>query len=204
MKRGDIVGGLALLRAALAEDGVNVFIRRSGIFFAEFARGLGEVDRVPDALVAIDEALDTAERNEERWCVPELLRVKGQLFLVSGGLRNVGAAEDQFVRALDVARRQDALSWELRAATSLAQLWHQQNRPTDAHDLLAPVFERFTEGFETVDLQAALRLLDATRSGHRRAERSDDTAIYCEPAAGGRLPATADLLGTTGQAKVSC
>ena len=202
MKRGDVVEGLALLRAAIAEDGVNVFIRRSGILFAEMARGLGEVGQIPDAIAAIDEALDAAERSEERWCVPELLGVKGQLFLVSGGLRDVGAAEDQFVQALDVARQQDALSWELRAATSLARLWQQQNRTTAAHDLLAPVFERFTEGFGTVDLRAAQLLLDATRSSHRRMERSDDTAIHREPAAERRLPGTTDLLGPTSE--VAC
>jgi predicted ATPase/DNA-binding winged helix-turn-helix (wHTH) protein len=202
MKRGDVVGGLALLRAAIAEDGVNVFIRRSGIFFAELARGLGEVGQIADALTAVDGALDAAEHSEERWCVPELLCVKGQLFLMSGAPRNEGAAEDQFVQALDMARRQDALSWELRAATSLARLWQRQNRTTEAHDLLAPVFERFTEGFGTLDLRAAQLFLDATGSSHRRAERSDDVGNHREPAAERRLPGTADLVGLTSE--VAC
>jgi len=70
------------------------------------------------------------------------------------------AAEDHFREALDWARRQGALSWELRAATSLARMWRNQGRSKEARELLAPVYDRFTEGFETADLKATKALLD--------------------------------------------
>jgi predicted ATPase len=73
------------------------------------------------------------------------------------------AAEDHFRQALDWARRQGTLSWELRAATSLARLLHDQGRSADAMALLQPVYDRFTEGFDTTDLKAAKALLDALR-----------------------------------------
>jgi predicted ATPase len=88
-----------------------------------------------------------------------LLRIKGELVLVEGAAKAAVAAEDHFLQALDWAHRQGALSWELRAATSLARLRHQQARSTEARGFLAPVYERFTEGFETADLQAAKALL---------------------------------------------
>jgi predicted ATPase len=70
------------------------------------------------------------------------------------------AAEDHFRQALGWARRQGALSWELRAATSLARMWRNQDRSEEARELLAAVYDRFTEGFETADLTAAKALLD--------------------------------------------
>ncbi len=69
-------------------------------------------------------------------------------------------AETCFHQALDIARRQQAKSWEPRAATSLARLWQQQDKRQDAYDLLAPVYRWFTEGFDTADLQEAQGLLD--------------------------------------------
>jgi predicted ATPase len=91
----------------------------------------------------------------------ELLRIKGELLRVQGAPGAAAAAEDHFRQALDWARRQGALSWELRAATSLARLWRDQDRPADAMALLQPVYDRFTEGFDTIDLQAAKALIDA-------------------------------------------
>ena len=70
-------------------------------------------------------------------------------------------AEGRFLEGLDWARRQGALSWELRTATSLARLQRDVGRTEDAHELLAPIYARFTEGFDTVDLVAAKTLLDA-------------------------------------------
>jgi predicted ATPase len=79
----------------------------------------------------------------------------------------VATAENHFNQALDWARRQGALSWELRAATSLAGLLRDQGRIGEARDLLAPIYERFTEGFGTADLQAGKKLLDELNSPHR-------------------------------------
>jgi predicted ATPase len=79
---------------------------------------------------------------------------------LQGGSAAAAAAEDHYRQALGWARRQGALSWELRAATSLARLLRDQNRPTEAIALLVPIYNRFTEGFETADLKAAKALID--------------------------------------------
>ena len=105
------------------------------------------------------EAVARAEDGRAGWCAAEILRVNAAVLLKNGAL-DAAAAETQFRRSLDIARRQAALSWELRAATSLARLWRDQNRIRDAHDLLALVHGRFTEGFETADLVAARVLLN--------------------------------------------
>jgi predicted ATPase len=90
----------------------------------------------------------------------ELLRIKGELVRLQDTRGAAATAEDHFRQALDWARRQGALSWELRAATSFARLLHDQDRPADAMALLQPVYVRFTEGFDTVDLRAAKALID--------------------------------------------
>jgi predicted ATPase len=93
--------------------------------------------------------------------MPEVLRLKGELVLLQGAPGAAAAAEDCFRQALDWARRQGALSWELRAATSLARLLRDQGRSADALALLQPVYDRFTEGFDTTDLKVAKALLEA-------------------------------------------
>jgi predicted ATPase len=101
----------------------------------------------------------------------ESLRIKGELLLLQGAQGAAAAAEDQYQHALGWARRQGALSWELRAATSLARLLRDQDRSTEAISLLAPVYDRFTEGFETADLRAAKALIDGfcNSKGHNAA-----------------------------------
>jgi len=89
-----------------------------------------------------------------------LYRLKGELLLQQSS-GNSTEAEVCFHHAINIAQSQQAKSWELRAATSLARLWHQQGKRQEAHDLLAPVYEWFTEGFDTADLQDAKALLDA-------------------------------------------
>src|SRR5471030_3477734 len=98
---------------------------------AEYAEVLGTVGHIAQGLVIINRALAQSRRNEERWCLPELLRIKGDLTLLSGG---VAAAEELFLESLDWARRQQALSWELRTSTSLAGLRRDQGRVGQAHD----------------------------------------------------------------------
>ena len=121
---------------------------------------LGRTGQIDDGLIMVDATIDHCERTEERWLFAELLRISGELILLQGAEGAATPAEDHFRRALDWARRQGALSWELRAAMSLARLLHDQGRPADAMALLGPVYGRFTEGFETVDLQAAKALID--------------------------------------------
>ena len=108
----------------------------------------------------VEEALARSESSEERWWIAELLRVKGELVLLENGPEAAAAAEDHFRKALDWARRQGALSWELRAATSLARMWRDQARIREARELLGSTYDRFTEGFETADLKTAKQLLD--------------------------------------------
>src|SRR5580704_3579718 len=90
----------------------------------------------------------------------ELLRVKGELLLLEGAPEASVTPENHYQQGLDRAHRQGALSWELRCATSLARLRRDQAPSEEAHELLAPVYDRFTEGFATVDLRAARALLD--------------------------------------------
>jgi predicted ATPase/DNA-binding winged helix-turn-helix (wHTH) protein len=95
------------------------------------------------------------------WSMPEVMRVDGELLLWRGGPHAVSAAEAKFRRSLELARGQSARSWELRTATSLARLRIRQARQSDARKILAPVYERFTEGFETLDLRSARAILQS-------------------------------------------
>lgn len=160
LKRGRVNTGLQLLRAALDELRETGMVLRYAAFLGVLAEGLAGTGKVAEGLAAVDEALARSESNEDGWCIAELLRVKGELVLLENAPDAAAAAEDHFRRALDWARRQGALSWELRAATSLARMWRNQERSKEARELLAPVYDRFTEGFETADLKAAKALLD--------------------------------------------
>jgi len=166
IQRGDVITGLRLLRAGFDEFG------EAGSSLLQFlaflmAEALGRAGQNADGLAAIDEAIARSERTEERWAMAELVRVKGELLLLQGAPGAAAAAEDHFRQALDWARRQEALSWELRAATSLARLLRNQGRLPDAVACLQTVYDRFTEGFGTADLIAARQLLDELSDGGR-------------------------------------
>ena len=105
------------------------------------------------------EALAVMDTTEVRYYAAELYRLKGAL-LLQQAVPDAAQAEACFHQALAIARQQQAKSWELRAATSLARLWQQQGKRAEAHDLLAPIYRWFTEGFDTADLQEAKALLD--------------------------------------------
>jgi tetratricopeptide (TPR) repeat protein len=159
VKRGDVVTGLRLLRAGFDDLGeANAMFRFP--FLSEMAEALGRAGQIADGLAAIDEAIERCERTEEHWVMSELLRIKGELLLLQGAPGAAAVAEDHFRQALDWARRRGAVSWELRAAMSLARVLRDQGRPADAMALLQPVHGRFTEGFDTADLQAAKALID--------------------------------------------
>jgi predicted ATPase len=125
------------------------------------AEALGRAGEVAAGQAMIDAALAHGEAHREGWCLPELLRIKGELLLMEGGESAISAAEQHLVRAIRLARRHEALSWELRAATSLARLRSHQQRRENARDLLGAVYGRFSEGFANADLRGASRLLDA-------------------------------------------
>ena len=144
--------GLAAYQATSAELWVPYFL---GLL----AEAYGKAGQPADGLRLLDEALTTAERTAERWCIAELDRFKGEALLALSPDHSA-EAEACFHKALAVARDQGARLWELCAATSLARLWRDQGRRVEAHDLLAPVYAWFTEGFDTANLKDAKRLLD--------------------------------------------
>jgi len=112
-----------------------------------------------DGLQALAEAHTLVEQQEERWWEAEVSRLRGVLLLRRTGTPPV-EAETWLQQALDVARRQEAKSLELRAAMSLSRLWQQQGKRAEAHELVAPIYSWFTEGFDTADLREARALLE--------------------------------------------
>jgi predicted ATPase len=166
--RDDFAVGLPLLRGGLDELREVGAAPGTAAFLTVLAHGLGRAGRVSEGMAAIEQAFMLSERYEESWCLPELLRNKGELLLLQSTVAATETAEDLFRQALDRARRHEALSWELRAAMSLTRLLRNQGHPADATACLQPVYDRFTEGFGTADLVAAKQLLDdlaSARSG---------------------------------------
>jgi predicted ATPase len=157
----DSAAGLELLGTALDELSETSLAAHYMIHLGAFAEASGRAGQIAQGMVAIEEALARSERTEARWCVAELLRIKGELLLLEGLPGATGIAQQHFLRALDWARRQGAVAWELRTATSLARLWHHESRVRAAYDLLAPIYGRYTEGFATADVAAAKTILDA-------------------------------------------
>jgi len=123
------------------------------------AEGYASLGQVEAGLAVLQEGWEVMERTGERSYHAEMSRLKGALLLQQQG-QVQAEAEACFQQAITVAQQQSAKSWELRAATSLARLWQQQGKRAAARDLLAPVYEWFTEGFDTADLQDAKALLD--------------------------------------------
>jgi predicted ATPase len=121
-------------------------------------RAYAELGQFDDAWRCIGEAMTAVETTKEKWCEAEVHRVAGEIALKSPE-PDVAKAEACFERALAVARQQHAKSWELRAVMSLARLWREQGRRDEARDLLAPIYDWFTEGFDTLDLKEAKALL---------------------------------------------
>jgi predicted ATPase len=131
----------------------------------------GRLGQAEEGLAAVTEALDDVARTGERFWEAELHRLQGQL-LLEDDAANQPEAEACFHRAIEIARAQNARSWELRAATSLARLWRDQGNPDDARELLAAVYDGFTEGFDNADLKDAKQLLDElAASAQARAAR---------------------------------
>jgi predicted ATPase/DNA-binding winged helix-turn-helix (wHTH) protein len=157
-RRGDAVAGLKLLRGALDE------LRETGFSYLgllmELARVLSDSGLVADGLAVVDEALALSERTEERWCVAELLRIKGDLVLLDGSGNDGPTAESHFTDSLEWSRRQAVIAWELRTSISLAHLRRSQGRTREARRLLVSVCARCTRGFETEDLLAAKQFLE--------------------------------------------
>lgn len=135
-------------------------------FLGLMAEVLALKGQIKDALDVLTEALKMSAKNAEGFYEAELYRLKGECLLHQTD-PNTSQATTCFQKALDIARHQQAKSWELRAATSLARLWQSQDKRQDACDLLAPVYNWFTEGFDTADLQEAKALLDQLKDWPR-------------------------------------
>ena len=130
---------------------------------ANLARAYARAGQLDNAMEAISEAQNTLQATGERWVEAELNRIAGEVALTLPEA-DATKAEIYFDRALAVARKQQAKSWELRAAMSLARLWRDQGKVQQARELLAPVYGWFTEGFDTRDLKEAKALLDQIAS----------------------------------------
>ena len=112
-----------------------------------------------EGLTVLTEALTRVDTTGERWYESEIYRLKGALLLQQSS-DHYAEAESCFHHALEIARHQQAKSFELRTATSLARLWKQQGKRQEAHDLLVPIYGWFTEGFDMADLKDASALLN--------------------------------------------
>jgi tetratricopeptide (TPR) repeat protein len=157
LKAGDPGTGSRLVDTSIDEIAEPNFSLRSLTNLSELAEALAHAGRIAEGLTLLEAGI---EQSEEGWVMPELLRRKGELLLLQNTSRGAEMAEDLFRRALDGALQQETLSWELRAATSLARLLRDQHRSADAIACLQPIYHRFTEGFGTADLIAAKQLLD--------------------------------------------
>jgi class 3 adenylate cyclase/predicted ATPase len=176
MALGSLLHGWALVHYGQAQEGIAQISQSLTAYHATGAEILrpyclallaeahGTLGEPEAGLVVLTEALTLIDTTGERWYVPELYRLKGDLLLQQNS-NNQADAEICFHHALEIARTQQAKSWELRAATSLARLWHQQGKPQEAYDLLASVYNWFTEGFDTADLQDAKVLLNELKDG---------------------------------------
>jgi DNA-binding winged helix-turn-helix (wHTH) protein/predicted ATPase len=144
--------GLDLMRSTQTE-----LMRPYGL--ALLAQGYKDASQPAAALAVLEEALALVNKTGERWYEAELYRLKGELLLRQAIPAPLGV-DHCFSHALQIARSQQAKSWELRVATSVSRLWHHQGKQAEARELLAPIYNGFTEGFETCDLQEAKALLE--------------------------------------------
>ncbi len=156
-EQGRIEEGIAQLRQGLAAWETMGTRYRRPTFLAWLAEAVGKAGQAEEGLSVLAEALAQVEKTDERYYEAELRRLKGELLLMQGDKTE---AEASFHKAIEIARRQQAKSWELRATVSLCRLWQEQGRMDEAHQMLAAIYGWFTEGFDTPDLQEAKALLE--------------------------------------------
>jgi predicted ATPase len=159
-RQGNVREGARVLSKALADVPEGSFSLHYSRFMGEYALALGQTGEAEKALDAIDKAITVSDRLGERWFFAELLRLKGEIILIAGRPGALMSAEALFLASFELARRQGALSWELRAATSLSQLHYSQERTAEGRDILYPIYSRFSEGFQTIDLRKAKSVLE--------------------------------------------
>jgi predicted ATPase len=151
--------GIEMLTAGITgyrSTGTTIYLP---LFLSYLAEAHAETGQLNEAWHHIDEATTAVETTKERWVEAELNRMAGAIAMMSPQ-PDAAKAEAYYERALAVARQQQAKSWELRAAMSMARLWRDRGKRDEARDLLAPVYGWFTEGFDTLDLKEAKAVLD--------------------------------------------
>ena len=159
VERGEFAQSLLLLRDAFETCDRTGWHISYEEFKGALALGLAGKGRLDEALVALDDAMAAEGEDGHGWYAPELLRIKGEVLLQQAADLSL-AAEDCFSQAAQIAREQGALFWELRVALSVARLRVSQGRHHEARASLVSVYDRFTEGFATADLQAARTMLE--------------------------------------------
>ena len=152
----EITSGLTAFRST----GATLYVPS---WLSYLARAYADLGKIDDAWRCIGDAIAAIEMTKQRWCEAEVNRVAGEITLMSPE-PDAAKAQEYFERALAVARQQQAKSWELRAAMSMARLWRDQGKCNEARDLLTPVYNWFTEGFDTCDLKEAKALHGALAS----------------------------------------
>jgi len=175
-----IVLGWALSEQGMEEEGIEQM--RQGIaaheatgtemarplFLSLLGEALGKTHQTEEGLGLLEEALSLIHRKGERCYLPELYRIKGELLLmrdekvrINGELADASDAEPCFHESIKIAQQQKAKAYELRARMSLSRLYQNQNKHQEARNVLAQIYDSFTEGFDTADLREAKTLLDA-------------------------------------------
>lgn len=157
-RRGQSAAGIQGVAAALAELRNSGFVLRFPYLLSEYADLLGKAGRANEGLIVIGEAQSRCERGIEIWCLPEVLRIKGELLLAQAP-HSRSAADQLFRNALELARCHGMRAWELRTAISLARLRQASGNREDGYSLLSEIYADFTEGFESPDLIQARELL---------------------------------------------
>jgi predicted ATPase len=157
--QGEVAEGIAQIREGLVAHQVTGAELNRPYFFSLLAEAYGEVGQPEEGLTVLAEALAIVDKTGERCWDAELHKRKGELLLMQQAQKE-GEAEECFQKALDIARRQQAKSFELRAAMSLSRLWQEQGKREEAHKLLEEIYGCFTEGFDTADLKEAKVLLE--------------------------------------------
>jgi tetratricopeptide (TPR) repeat protein len=180
--RGEGEAGVALLTEALDALHAARYELVTTTLMISLAQGLAMTERWGEAARLIDDTQRLVEINGDLMYMPEVLRTRGMI-LARAGDGDIDGAEENFRQAIAYARRQSALSWELRAATSLAALWAARGRSGDASAVLSPTYARFREGFASRDLTRAKALLDSsggpTRSAEGATRSTPGTSAFC-------------------------
>ena len=163
--RGESERGVATLKSAIATSNRSGWTLSYPEFLCSLAKGLADVGQYGEAMETIGQGLSFVNEDGEQWYQPELIRTKGELLLEESTGESIVAAEQCFREAIELSRRQGALSWELRAAHSLARLRKTIGQGGHARKILGPVYDKFTEGFETPDLISAKTTLASLPAG---------------------------------------